>query len=541
MPDTRKQRPAPRIALGAGLFWLAALAVLCIGAPAALAMLDVLKGILTEGLHHAALSAHRRAALARTLVGAGAVGAVALLLALPGAMVLSRMGPRWMLAAATPMLLPPYLAFAGWSGLRAPTTTFGRWIASAPERGLEWLPLVAARGIAVWGLGLWAWPLCAIVLALGLRAGSSSFDDALRLEAAGPFRRASTRLASAWPSVLAAWALASLLMLGSPIPFHVARIETFAIGLWGTLDQHPAEPWRAWVAAWPLVLLAGVAAWLAAGPLARAGARLGALGEEGAGSVRPHPAAVGAALGIPWALAVLVPLVLLWIGMGSARAIPEFLRRAGPGVATGLGVGAIVGLIAGSAALGAAHACAVSERSRRICRWMLVGTLAWSLLPGVLIGAAVAVVFRLGPRGLEESVAPVVVAHLSRWLFLPVLIGIWTGTVEARALSDARRLDGALGPVAWVRTAGRAAFGPAMAVALAGLCLSLHEIEASIQVQTPGIEHLAQRLLQWLHYEQSRELSAAGVIMLGLGLVVSVALVVIGGSYPGRTSGHPGR
>jgi ABC-type Fe3+ transport system permease subunit len=162
-------------------------------------------------------------------------------------------------------------------------------------------------------------------------------------------------------------------------------------------------------------------------------------------------------------------------------------------------------------------------------RVVLACAVAWALVPGVLVGAAVAQFMRLPiiPEVIEQSAVPMVIAHLSRASFLPILVGIWLGSSEAGGLADTRLLDGATGLRNWVRTSLRSAIGPALAVGLACGCLSFHEIESSVQVQPPGIDHIAQRLLQWLHYERMAELSAAGVFLLGLGIVASV-LVVLG-------------
>ncbi|VAX37765.1 hypothetical protein MNBD_PLANCTO03-1872, partial [hydrothermal vent metagenome] len=131
---------------------------------------------------------------------------------------------------------------------------------------------------------------------------------------------------------------------------------------------------------------------------------------------------------------------------------------------------------------------------------------------------------------LAETGLPMVLAHLSRVAFLPVLVGLWLGASEAGAIAETRLLDGATGFVNWARTSLRLVLGPAVAVGVASGCLSFHEIESSVQVQGPGIDHMAQRLLQWLHYERMAELSAAGVLLLGVGLGVSV-LVVVGGAF----------
>ncbi len=512
-----------------GVFGVTILLPLCVVAVA------LVWGVAEHGLGDAALTPSRWGSLARTLAYASGIGLLSTLLALPAASLVARLRPGWLLAIAAPMLLPSFLAYAGWSIARAPTTLIGGWIAGAPERGQEWLPLVVSRGLAVWGLSLWAWPLGAVVIVLGLRATSSQLDDALRLDCVRASQRFRARLASVWPSVLAAWALVTLLMLGSAVPLHVARVQTFAIRVWTTLDTHPGEPWRAWLAAWPLAAIAAPAGWMISGRVARAGRRLAALAEPTDGGTHSGsgPGVVGwVAAALPWVFAVVVPFGLFWSTMGSPRMLGVFLERAGEGVATSLAVGAAVGAIASVTCLAVAHAAsdAGSNRLRGfVLRALLAACLAWALLPGVLVGAAIASVTRLSmvPDAIGDSALPMVAAHVSRVFFLPVLVGLWLAASEARSIGESRRLDGAVGPVAWGRTVLGGVLGPSLAVGLAGLCLSVHEIESSLQVQSPGIDHLAQRLLQWLHYERTAELSAASVLLLGLGVVGSGLAILL--------------
>ena len=521
---------------------------LTIGAPFVVVAKTLIAAAASNELSDAALTASGWVSIGRTCLYAGGIALLAVLLAVPVAMLVARARPVWQLVLAAPMLLPSYLAYAAWSIARAPTTPIGRWIAAAPERGQDWLPLLASRGLAVWGLALWAWPLAAVVIALSARATSAQLDDPLRLDCLRAPQRWRARLGAARPGLLAAWGLVALLMLGSAVPLHVARVETYAIHVWIVLDSHPAEPWRAWLASWPLAVLAVGAGWVLSERLARAGAQMAELADPSAAGAqilrRSLPAwiARSGAAALPWFLSVLVPLGLFWWSMGDPRMLGVFLERAGSGVATSLAVGAVVGGVAGATCVAVAQLAGslrATGRGRVLLRWLLAACLAWTLLPGVLTGSAVAGAMRLGivPEAIRDSAVPMVLAHVSRCLFLPVMVGIWLAAGEARGVADSRRLDGATGLIAWARSAMRTVLGPSIAVGLACLCLSVHEIESSLQVQSPGIDHLAQRLLQWLHYEQTTELSAAGVLLLGLGVVGSALAVLLSRRPRKRTPG----
>ncbi len=513
----------------AGLIWIRIVFGFCVLLPGLGVVVQAIGGIADSGLGDMAMTPSRWASLGRTTLYASIIATLATLLAWPVAVVTARARRSvWLLVLATPMLLPSYLTYAGWSIARAPTTPIGRWVSLAPERGFEWMPMAVGRGMATWGLALWAWPLAAVVMAVGLRALGGGVAESLRLEPCSPWQRQRVLARSVRPSIVAGWGLVALLMLGSAVPMHVARVETYAIRVWITLDEHPAEPWRAWLTAWPLVVIAGAAGWVISGRLARAGQQLAALATEETRRIRPHPLHVVLAA-VPWVVAVVVPFGLFWWSMGSPRALVQLFDRAGTGLATSSLIGLIVGGLAVSLCLAAAQTASATRGRPVGLRIMLGFFLSWALLPGVLAGAGIAQMMRLPgvPDTLAESALPMVFAHLSRVAFLPILVGIWLGVSEAGAIAETRLLDGATGLTNWAKTSLRSVLGPALAVGLACGCLSFHEIESSVQVQGPGIHHIAQRLLQWLHFARMTELSAAGVLLLGVGIVVS-GLVVVG-------------
>lgn len=524
--DTAARSRAPAV----GLVWIWAVFGLCAVGPAAGVAAGALRGSTGRAELVAALAVVRGETLALSAAYAAAIALLALALAWPAAVLVSRARRRvWLLLAAAPMLLPPYLAYAGWSIIRAPTTPLGRWIGEAPDRGLEWLPIAAGRTLAVWGLALWAWPLAAIVIALSLRSIGPDVIDSLRLERCTRARRSLVLARAAWPGIAAAMLLVWLLMLGSAVPLHVARVETHAIRVWMVLDEHPAEPWLAWVAAWPLVVLALAAGWLLSAPLARVAVRFGALTDgDRPNASPPLPGLIAAALP-SWLLAIAAPLALFLWSAGSANALVGFVRLAGHGIASSAATGAAVGAIALTLALGASHAVAARSSASLALRPLLALAIAWALLPGVLVGASVAQFVRLpmAPSILADSAAPMVIAHVARFAFLPLAVGVWLGSTESAPIAELRRVDGAVTLGAWLRTALPAQLAPAAAAAVAAGFLSFHEVEAAIQVQPPGIQYLPQRLLQWLHYERTTELSAAGAFLLGSGLIVCGVVVLV--------------
>ena len=490
--------------------------------------------------------------LGTSLFYAALIATLATAMGYPVACVLGRVSGKWLLIAATPMLMPTYLAYAGWSILRAPTTPLGRFIGSAPEHGLAWVPGLVGRGLAVWSLSLWVWPLAAVIVGMGIRSLGPAIHDSLLLDAPTTRQRVWAQLRAVRMSLGLAWLLIVLVMLGSAVPLHVAQIQTYAIHVWVVLDANLSSPWHAWIVAWPVVVIALIAGWVIAGPAQQA-ARVLRKNQTNNSIRQSQPRfwtwsnlrSLGLAA-MPWVFGVGVPFGLFVWAMGSARALVRFFHDAQAAllnsseVALAVGaVSAVLCLAAGQLALGTGNHGSGSESSaggrsqgqppNRLLKFALIASLAWALLPGVLPGSAVAILVRssLVPGVIEKTVLPMILAHVSRFAFLPLLVGSWLGTTGLGGVQELRLLDGADTLGGWFKTVLPLQLGSALAVGLAAGALSFHEIEASVQVQTPGLDHLAQRLLQWLHYERTTELSAAATFLLGLGIVVGLAVVLL--------------
>ncbi len=141
-----------------------------------------------------------------------------------------------------------------------------------------------------------------MVIGAGMRAVDAQVGESFPLKRVGPFGGPRTLgRALVRPSMLRSILVIGLVMLGSAVPLHVARVETYAIWVWMTLDEHPGEPWRAWVVAWPLVAVATAAGWVARDGWRGGGRRLALLAAEEA--IRPARVSVGAiaAAGGAWA------------------------------------------------------------------------------------------------------------------------------------------------------------------------------------------------------------------------------------------------
>lgn len=454
--------------------------------------------------------------LLSSLAWAAGIGVLATAVAWPVAWVFRGRGWWAAPAAMTPMLLPGYLCYAAYGLARAPQTWLGDWIERAAQGGVPWLPVAVGRALAVCGLSLWAWPLAAVALWLGLRRVDQAALDALALEPMGRARR--------WWQVLrmsrgaVGWAVlaVTLLMLGSAVPLHLANVPTYSVRVWFDLTMTPGGT-GVWLTAWPLVAVAA-----GAGALVRPPAgewRSGASGSRGAsrGTRAWVWVVVLASTVVPWALLAgslkkFSSLETFWrVNQESA------LQSVGVAALSGLGVAAVCVLAwAGLSASG-------EGAGRRVVVWSVRVLLAAGLMPGILVGRAIVEMSgSLGsPAWLSDGPAVLIWANLARFGFVGALAGCWLAWSEDPGRRELRRLDRAGGLLGWWAACVPGRWPAVVGVGLAGCALSLHEIEAAIIVQPPGTPNLAQVLLGDLHFARSEDFAAASVQIVGLGLVVA--------------------
>lgn len=455
--------------------------------------------------------------LARSVGWAVLIGVVAAGLGIPIAWTCRRTRSGWAVLLLTPAMFPSFLAYSGWGMLRAPLTVTGDFIGSLRDSGWEWLPGVIDRTLAIGGLSLWAAPLAAIAMLPGVRAISDDTLHASRLECAG-FPRVVFLLRALIGPILFAVLVVAAIMLGSAVPLHLARVQTASILLWAQLDlTPPAQHWRVWVAAWPIVVAAAL--------LARATGTLGTSSDP-APTTTPDPrrtpwwVALAAVLVV--GIGTLAPMALYAANLRSLSALFRYCRDHAPAVTTSILLATCSAGLAVALTLAAWHA-AGNGRSVLVRRLATVWTFA-GLLPGVMIGSAVARGFAmLDSMGLDslglgagDSFLPILVGHAARFGFLPLWVGIWLAASEPRESRDQRLIDGADTVPAWFRASVLASPGALAGVAAAVFVLSLHEIEAAVLTLWPGGQLLARVILSDLHFFRTQELAAGIVVLAGL-------------------------
>jgi iron(III) transport system permease protein len=462
---------------------------------------------------------------ARTLVWAGGVALIATTLAWPVAWAMRRRGSALGIWFWTPLLLPNYLAYSGWGLLRAPQTWLGDRIETLAGQGTVWLPIAAGRAVAVFGLSIWVWPLAAVVLATGIRRLDQSVLDAIDLDVRSAVRRMLVRLSISRSSLVAAICLAMLVMIGSPVPFHLAQVPTYAIELWLKLAEGPtsADPW---LASWPLIVLAGFGGWIVSSRVLDRG--------DGASMDSNHSGRTRWA-GVVFAvmllsLSVLVPLALFAnavVDWGHARTLWRTSREA---VGNSAEVAWFVAIgCAGLTALIHSGLTDRNSRSRALTAWCVRTFIIVGVLPGVLTGAAIARAWAMLPGGrwITDTNTIVVLGHLARFGFIPAILGAllaWMQPEEERALRD---LDSPGGIDYWLGAVLPRAWPVMAASGVVTFALSLHEIEATIMLQPPGAGSLAHQLLGDLHFFRKEELSISVVVLGGSGLILAAIVAIL--------------
>lgn len=475
-------------------------------------------GVIPEELFRA----NRAWLLLRSLGVASLIALLSTLAGLPIALVLIAQQSRVRLLLSSllicPVWLPPFMIYAAGNLLRAPDTLLGRAIidfaTSAPDR--RWVTIWLGYAIAVLGLALWAAPIAGVLIAAGLGFRSSLYHDMLALEPIGLFARMRFQLSLHRAVLWRAFTLIAVLMLGSAVPLHLAQLETWSIVIWRQLSEHPPEQWgRTWVSALPMLIIALLGARIITSFLNDAHAHQ----DPG---VRKPTLSCGAMIAslVVFFGAVVLPIIAMFISLGDARSITLFWRMNREAVVDSgliaIGVGFSVLLIA---LLTAYTLSSPTRPNQRLARFCIVTLCVLGLIPGVLVGASIA---QHGVLGIEGAHLAPYWASLTRVAFVGAIIGALAAASESPDRRSARLQIAGDSVRAWCITALPSFAMPLLATFPIATLLVMFEIEAAIMVRNPGSANLPQQILSDLHYARLEELSAAGINLMLIGLVLSV-------------------
>lgn len=449
---------------------------------------------------------------------------------------------RWGRACLTalllaPLLLPDYLVSSAVGLLRDPSTATGRWILSALDPDGR---VALGRWLAVGGLMLrWA-PLAALAVLPALARSDSAMLQARSLEP-GRFGRTRLMLRLGWAGAAAGFGLTLVASMGSPVALHLAQVQTPAIQAWRDLAELPRAAWPAvWVSAWPTMVAAAAAAAWGAWTLARSARR----GDAGPGPMPPRAGAGSGLMAVAFvAVAVVGPLVLFVAHLAGWASLTGFIGEHSGAIAASLSSAAVAGAVAGVVAWCSLGLMAAGRAAPRLIVALTAAWLMAAMVPGVIVGSWLAIAssdlpgwLTGGPGGWMERGGPAL-AGAARFGAVAVVAAWVCARHEPAALSDLRRIDGATGPTGVLRGLGPGAWSALAGAGLAVGTMTLHEIEATIQVWQPGVPSLAQVMLNELHFNRTPALVAGCVVLLVPGLVLGAGaglLVAQGGPRPDR-------
>lgn len=457
----------------------------------------------------------------RTVLIAGGIGILAVVLGVPMGRALMGRGRVWLWGVAlVPMWMPSYAIYGAMNLARAPDTIVGRWLVefATSDESHRWVAVWAGYLIGVVGMAVWGSVIGSVVIA-GSGGGRSIYKDMMELEPAGLWMRIRVWVGLHRGALLRAWGVVSLVMLGSGVPLHLAQLETWSIGVWRALSERGVDEWGVvWVMGSPMVLIGLVGAWFVTRMVLRDATSRGMVGMGVEQESERLVGLIGA--GVVWALAVIVPMVVLAVSIDDWRVMGLFWTERSDAIGHSVLIGCVVGLIGAGFAMGVAFVLGHSERwVRGVGVACVFASVAGTLVPGVLVGASVV---QVGVSvdwihgGLGE-----VVGLLARVLVVGGIVGaVVAGRESGELLSQRWSLGGGL--VDWWGVHGRTGVVACLGAGVLCGLLAVHEIEASVMITRAGVSTLSQGLLADLHYARLERLSAALLNLMGVAIVVAI-------------------
>ncbi|MFA6043930.1 MAG: hypothetical protein WC718_03005 [Phycisphaerales bacterium] len=525
--NTRTSSPAARVAAGILLGFTGLVLVV----PAVMVVWNLVGR--AQELSNLAAWTPAWALLGWSFIWAFGIGVLATVLAWPTGWATRGRGWGATLVLLPVIAFPSYLSYAGYGLLRAPRTGVGDLIERMASGGWQDLPMVVGRGVALFSMALWCWPIATIVLAAGLKKIPESVLDSLALEPLPWWRKSLVRLGMSCGPLTAAVGVCAVLMLGSAVPLHLAQAATYSVQIWFDLTRAPGGP-TVWTKSWPLLVIATGAGWVLAKRLAETP------GGEPEVAERPR-FAKGRWQWMAWAapavFGVGVPLVMCALTVRGFKQVMMFWTLSGDAAVQSAWLAAGVGLSMATIALCVFLMLSSGDaRAGVVAKWCTAAWLAAGLMPGVLVGNAF---LALGLRyeWLGDSQGIVVMAHVARFGGAAACLGCLAARAAA-VVTPLRRMDGALSLLGWMETALPLGGAAVLWAGLLGAMESLHEIESTIIVQPPGTPGLAQVMLGYLHYSRMEELSV-GVLWIALGVSVLAGFGALGVRWLGFGPADP--
>lgn len=411
------------------------------------------------------------------------------------------------LAAA---FVPPVAHAAAWAavseGLRH---MFG--LAVAPLSGIPAAAL--AQGTAFL-------PLAIAISLAGVTAVDASLLDAARIQRPDGAAVARVLLPLALPALLAGGGVAALLSLGDEAVPSAFGVQTAAMELFSAYAAD-GRAGSTLALAWPIALIAALAALACALPLRRV-------------SVRPawgrrtwsSPAVFGSATKIMLRSGAAVALTASVVTFGAllAGAWPpgaamRAVATAGPDIATTCGVAFACGAAASAVGL---LAGAPAGPDSPPSRWVWALALLAAVVPAPVVGAGLVAVYNNAwTAGLYDSSAMLVLAALARFAPVAAVAVAVAGSRLDRRVLEASVVHGRPSR-AFARVVVPQLLAPAAAGGLLVAAFAAGELGATLMVMPPGVSTAVVRAFNLLHYGASEEVAAIALAVAAIGILAAI-------------------
>jgi len=453
---------------------------------------------------------------------------------LPGRWLGGLLSRRGFIAASAlvivPLCLPAYLVFYAWWQSWPAGTALHRWVIERHAMQL------ARDATLLAGLVCWSWPLVAVSVAGQAARRPRTRDEMLLIDGAPLWTRFVDRLRTDLPGLLIGMLLVFLATLNNTTCFDLAEVFTFANELRArqALEMPSAQVLAASLPMIAIAVAGALAVWLALGRRAGQAAVQPPLGGKPAGWITA----------LIWMLTVFAPLALFWRGVaqfgGVGHAFSEYANLYAASTLSSLLSAAASGIAAMIATFGLAMLWH-NERAavRTVAHIVSLCWLAWSLLPGTILGLAL---HHAWSRGVFDDAlyrTPMIlnIAHLASAGFVCALLARWSARGEARSLHDLRRLDGALSFTGLWRSARPTMLAASIASGVIVTAFAVGETAVTAQVVPPmPIDRIpiAMTLLNDMHYQRPQTVLVACILLTALalaaGLGVAAAWRIVGRS-----------
>lgn len=434
-----------------------------------------------------------------------------------------------------PVMLPSYIVFYAWWQSWPADSAIHQWVI---ERG--WMQQ-ARHATLLLSLVCWSWPLVSWCVAAAAANAPVERDELLRIDGAGPIRRALHHLRDDARMLAVGALLVFLATLANTTCFDLAEVFTFANEL-RAMQALNAPPKELLVAALPCVVLSGsggLAVWILLSHN-----RIQSRTKVTATRMQSVGVGTFAFTLIVWCVSAVLPVVLLVRTIVSREswrlATQEFFTLYGGSVAITLLNAAVSALIAAMLAVILALAW-MDERIwvRRAASIIGCTFLLAAVMPGTLIGLSLQRSYNHPAVQDAILMTPValVLGHLMCFGFVAALMARWMAGREPRQLSDLRRLDDVRSLLAMLHAGGPRIIAAAGATFIAVFVMAIGEIPVTAMIHPPhrpGYGPLTLTLLNDMHYQRPQTVMIAAIGMVALAMLASFVLALVWRGTPTR-------